>query len=269
MKTMTMGMGFVALVGFVALGCDKGSSDATVAPEAKGAKAAGASVEGGKAAEAKPANVAPAAETAKAAEPAKAEGAVTRPDQQTYPLDAIKAVDETCATPEVLLSTAPKSVGPDHPWHTARQALLANQQFRVVSGAPSVPGEVSLATYAYSDTAYALVAKCKDGGTCNRLAAMYKAIVRSSRPQVVCGAKIQGISGGPVHGFGWEGDPKANLPGSGDTIAMCARIDACMIATDQATPGDPFLECQKAPSKFKTACAKQYPCAEVMACLGK
>jgi hypothetical protein len=138
-----------------------------------------------------------------------------------------------------------------------------------VSGPKAAPGQVSLATHVYNDSAYALVATCNDGGTCNQLAAMYKAIVRTSNPQIVCG-KVQGISASPVGPpFGWNADPKGNLPPESDAVALCARLNACMIATDRATPGDPFVECQKAPHTFKTKCATRYPCAEVLACTGK
>ena len=184
-----------------------------------------------------------------------------------YPRDSIRAIPDSCASPVVLLATAPGSVGDDYAWPISRQALLANQQFKVTSGDPAVPGEVQLVTYKYNSSAYALVAKCKDGGTCNDVAAMYKAIVRSSNPQVVCG-KLNGLSAAPVgRGFGWNADPRQNLPT--DVVGKCARLNACMIATDRSTPGDPFLECQKAPMGFKTQCADRYPCAEVLACTGK
>jgi hypothetical protein len=186
-----------------------------------------------------------------------------------YELSAIKSIPDNCSTPWVVLATAPKSVGESYPWNISRQALLANQQFKVVSGPPSAPGQIALATHSYNDSAYALVATCKDGGTCNQVAAMYKTIVRSSHPQIACG-KIQGVSSSPVGPpFNWGAEPKANLPAEGDAVALCARLNACMIATDRATPGDPFVECQKAPHKFKTKCATRYPCAEVLACTGK
>ena len=73
----------------------------------------------------------------------------------------------------------------------------------------------------------------------------------------------------PVGSFSFGSGPQQNLPAAGDVVAACARLDACKIATDRSTPGDPFVECQKAPSSFKTECARKYPCAEVMACLGK
>lgn len=198
------------------------------------------------------------------------QNAVVTPSQQTYPLDAIKPVADDCGLTDVLLTTAPKSVGPDYQWQVTRQAMLANQQFKFVSGRiPSEPGEYYIGVWGYGENAYALVATCGHAPTCNRLAAMYKAIVRSSKPQVLCKTPIQGLSKNQVGTFRWSDEPQANLPQDGDLQAQCARLNACMIATDQSTPGDPFLECQKAPAKFKTDCAKRYPCAEVLACMGK
>lgn len=253
--------------------CNMGSPD--VKPTAETRNAAGS--------EAKPASNGNAASgqtnttTAKANvqggsanQPAAAQQPVVTPGQQTYPMDGIKTIPDDCGRPEVLLATAPKSVGSDYQWNVTRQALLANQQFKLVyDHPPDAPGQISVIPWGYGDGAYALVAMCADGATCNRLAAMYKAIVRSSHPQVLCKQPIQGISKDPVGTFKWSDDPKANLPQDGDLQAQCARLNACMIATDQSTPGDPFLECQKAPAKFKTDCAKRYPCAEVIACMGR
>jgi hypothetical protein len=229
----------------------------------------GGAAKGGPAPPAVTAAPAPEATHKPAAQPKPAATAQPAAPQGDYPLSAIRAIPDSCASPAVLLTTAPESAGPSPPWHVTRQAFLANQQFRVVIGAPSAPGEVHLAPYRFKDTAYALVATCKDGGTCNRVAAMYKAIVRSSSPQLVCG-KLQGLSASPSGNFDWGiHDPKQNLPPPGDVSARCARISACRIATDRSTPGDPFLECQKAPQTVKTACADRYPCAEVMSCLAK
>lgn len=185
-----------------------------------------------------------------------------------YALSAIKTIPDNCSTPAVVLATAPKSVGSAYEWNITRQALLANQQFRVVSHAPSSVGEVQIAPYEFNNTAYALVARCKDGGTCNQLAAMYKAIVRTSNPQLSCG-KVAGIGSAQSGTFSWQASPQGNLPSPGDNVSACARLDACMIATDRSTPGDPFVECQKAPHSFQTSCARRYPCAEVMACIKK
>ncbi|AKT37660.1 hypothetical protein [Chondromyces crocatus] len=198
---------------------------------------------------------------------APAATAAAAPPAKGYDLSAIKAIPDNCASASVILTSAPKSVGANYDWAISRQALLANQQFRVVHpGPPTSPGEVSLAPYEYG-SAYALVARCSDGATCNQLAAMYKAIVRSSRPQPICGP-VQGIGASPVAAFRLDGH-EGNLPRAQDTIAACARLSACQIATDRATPGDPFLECQKKPQAFKRECAARHPCAEVLACMAQ
>lgn len=188
--------------------------------------------------------------------------------QKGYPRDAIAAIPDNCASAVVVLSTAPPSVGDNYAWPISRQTFLANQQFQVVPSMPSVPGQVYLATHTLNG-GYALVGRCKDGGTCNDVAAMYKAIVRSSMPNVVCG-NVKGLSASPVgRGFEWASDPTKNLPASNDTVAKCARLNACMIATNRSTPGDPFAECQKGPAAFKVECAAKYPCSEVLACAGR
>jgi hypothetical protein len=208
----------------------------------------------------------PAAMTApSAAASAVAAAPRAAPSATGYSLAAVKTIADNCSSARAILATAPASVGNTYPWNISRQALLANQQLKVVQGAPTAPGQISLATHTYGASALALVASCADGGTCNQLAAMYKAIVRSSHPQVICG-KVPNVSSTPVNSFSWAGSPEGNLPARGDVVAACARLSACMIATDRSTPGDPFLECQRAPSKFKTACATRHPCADVIAC---
>ncbi|MFO0556115.1 MAG: hypothetical protein U0271_47500 [Polyangiaceae bacterium] len=198
------------------------------------------------------------------------EAPVTSPEQQTYSLATIKPIADDCASAHVILVTAPEKVGVDYPWHYSRQAMLANQQYKVVDGAPAFTGEVSFDVYqadASQENAFVLVANCADGLTCNHLAAMYKAIVKSANPTPVCGdlpatvgtlrKSVNLLAGGPL----------ANLPQAGDTIAQCARIAACTIADKTSTSEDVGISCQKAPSKFKLDCASKYPCAEVLSCM--
>lgn len=199
---------------------------------------------------------------------------VTSPTQQTYP-DIANKISESCASPWVILATAPNSVGVDYPWTWSRQALLANQQFKVVSGEPSAPGEVTFQVHLASDrfqSAWVLVGKCQDGGTCNKLAAMYKAIVKGAQSQPACGKLPMDLSPAtfkkPV--LRELGDPQRSLPESKDTIGKCARLQACSVAMDppnKAGKEEIGYECQKSPSKFNTSCATRYPCAEVMKCL--
>jgi hypothetical protein len=246
-----------------------GDKDNTAKPEAAGsakpAAAASSGAPGAKAAT--PAKGAkPEGEGAKA-EDAKPSGPVTTPEQQSYPMGNIKAIPDNCSNAHAIIANAPKSLGEDYAWPYTKQALLANQQFKTVSSA-SAPGQVSFAMYE-ANGAYALVAKCGDGSTCNRLAAMYKHVVKSSSPQVMCG-DVPSYMGAPVKQVSLiSGDPASNVPQAGDTIGMCARIAACTIATKPDTTDDVGSACQKGPSNFKTQCASKYPCAEVMACIGQ
>jgi len=263
--------GMVALL-FTSACCNMGSSDVKPAPETRATAAA----ENKAAPNANPGSGQGSNTTTEKINGATptpgnqgSQGAVVTPSQQTYPMDGIKTIADDCHAPQVILATAPKSVGANYPWHVTRQALLANQQFKLIYDRPPAnSGEISVGIWGYND-GYAAIAMCANGATCNRLAAMYKAIVRSSRPQVLCTNNIQGTSTTPIGQLQWDNDPKGNLPKDGELPALCGRLNACMIASDQSTPGDPFLECQKAPAKFKTDCAKRYPCAEVIACMGK
>ncbi len=199
---------------------------------------------------------------------------VTDPSQQTYP-DIANKIPDNCASPWVVLATAPNSAGVDYPWTWSRQALLANQQFKVVSGDPSAPGEVTFQVHLASDryqNAWVLVGKCHDGGTCNKLAAMYKAIVKGAQSQPTCGSLPMDLSQATFKKPALRelGNPQNTLPDSNDTIGQCARLQACSVAMDppsKAGKEEIGYECQKSPSKFKTSCARRYPCAEVMKCL--
>lgn len=197
--------------------------------------------------------------------------AVTSPEQQSYPLSTIRAIADTCSNAHVTLATAPESVGRDYEWSWSRQAMLANQQFHVVSGRPSAHGEVSFEVHqgdSKLSNAWILVANCSDGATCNHLAAMYKAIVKSSRPEPLCGALPASYGAVQKSLDLLAGGPQENLPKGNDVVAKCARIAACTIATNPATTDDVGIQCQKAPSTFKLDCAPRYPCAALMACLG-
>lgn len=199
---------------------------------------------------------------------------VTDPSQQTYP-DVTNKIADNCASPWVIMATAPNSVGIDYPWTWSRQAMLANQQFKIVSGEPAAPGEVTFQLHQASDrynNAWVLIGKCQDGGTCNKLAAMYKGIVKGSQSQPVCGSLQMDLSQATFKKPMLRdlGVPQNSLPSSSDVPAQCARLQACSVAMDppsKAGKENIGFDCQKAPSKFKTACATKYPCAEVMKCL--
>jgi hypothetical protein len=205
---------------------------------------------------------------------APADTPVTSPEQQSYSMEGIKKIADNCAKAFVIMSTAPDSVGQDYAWTWARQALLANQQFKVVDGEPQAPGQVSFELHKASErfqNAWVLVAKCKDGGTCNYLAAMHKAIVKGSSSTPICGPLPMALSQAtfrkPV--LRAAGFSTNTLPEATDGTGLCARLHACTIAMDTSKATNIGFDCQKAPSRFKTACARKYPCQAVMDCLGE
>lgn len=184
-----------------------------------------------------------------------------------YPMGDLKPIDKECKSPRVLLASGPAKLGLEFPWPLAKQVLLAHDQFKVTKGAPGAPWEIHLGTHELEKIGYALVAQCKDAETCNKLAAMYQSVMRSTKVQPYCD-KMPGVSDEPKDsGFDWAPKKEDNLPKEGDLQSECARLDACTIKGDHTIKGDPYLECQKAPHKFKTACAHKPTCWEVLACL--
>lgn len=187
------------------------------------------------------------------------------PIVQGYALTHAKPIPANCATPAVLLASTPKSNGAAYTWPITHQTFRVNRQFIIVAGEPKREKEVHLAPYTYDDNAYGLLATCYDAATCNEVAAMYKTIVRSSDPQPFCGRSSH-LGTTPVGTFSWSSEFHGNMPDPMDNRALCARISACMIATDRSVEGDPFLACQRAPQTFKTLCAMHDPCEEVLKC---
>lgn len=180
-----------------------------------------------------------------------------------YSTDGIQTIPDSCDEPYVILANAPKDKTPSYTWPWARQALYANPQFRMAAE-PKAEQQVAFDVYE-TEQAILLVARCFDGGTCNRLAAMYQGIVRTAKPQLFCGnlpvkgAKHPALVVPPDHHW---------LPAPDDAIAKCARLAACEISANPATPGDPGMQCQRAPSSFKLECALKKSCTEVNRCAG-
>jgi hypothetical protein len=273
--SMRNALASAGVVGFalLALGCSKstGSSGSsggtTAAPSASAATTATAAAQPGGSASAPSAPSTAATATTTATGPGSSKSPIDA-HAALYPLADIKPIADDCAAPAVILATAPASVGDEYRWQVSRQAFLANQQFSIVSRQPTAHGEVRLSPYHYNASgtaAYALVATCGDGTTCNQVAAMNKALVRSSRPQLVCGTPT-GITGDPLS-FSWGADPKDNLPAPGDAEAQCARLSACTLTTYRpVAPGDLLLDCQKSPIQFGIGCASRYPCSDVLDC---
>lgn len=183
------------------------------------------------------------------------------PDVPSDPVYPPFDVPTGCSPSEIILFT---NSNRSYHWPLARQTFLANPHIPVVNRPPAA-GQVQLVPREWKSSV-ALVARCGDAPTCNQVASMFKTLVRASNPQPVCS---KGYLGAPLpSGFVWHSDPKSNLPSATDTAAQCARLNACQLMARPSSAGDPFLECQKRPHAFKTACALKYPCSAVMACLG-
>jgi len=190
-----------------------------------------------------------------------------------YSTEGLKTIPDDCAKAMVLLTTVPRAKNDKYPWTFARQALLAHPQFKIGSALP--PKTVNTITLQQNDfragkakPSKALVAICNNGATCNKLAAMYKNVVRGSKPDLFCENVPNAIrEPGSFVDFGI--DPAKDLPGARDVTAQCARLAACTIAADHNTPGDPSAQCQKTPADFKTQCALQTTCAAVLDCMKK
>lgn len=239
-----------------ATGADPGSPGGAAPPGASqsqvpNATSSGAAPDGQQAA--------PASTTAPAGSP----GGPPSGPAIAYPMGDITPIADDCKDATAVVTTAPRSVGWDYEWIWTRQALYANPQFQIISwpDAPDAAMEVRMDVYEWGD-AFALVAKCGDGATCNQLAAMYKRTVPSCAPVLYCGPP-------PL-----EGPPRRSniIPADGkwlpaDTTGKCARIGTCIFMHERFVQGNPGLDCQSRPATFDLGCALEPSCSDVMACL--
>ncbi|MSP25109.1 MAG: hypothetical protein EXR75_08080 [Myxococcales bacterium] len=200
------------------------------------------------------------------------------PEQQTYSMDGVPTIPDNCKEAYAIAASAPNSVGPNYDWAWTKQAMLANQQYKLALDDTKDPGfgEVSFRLFQASEkhgNAWVLVARCGDGMTCNRLVAMLRAITKNKSPHPYCGKLPLGLGWAtPLRPMLRElGSPTNTLPGDNDAKGQCARLQACSVATEpsKADSVNIGFECQKAPHKSKRHCAKKYPCAAVMTCLSE
>lgn len=183
-----------------------------------------------------------------------------------YPFAGHATLPDDCSEASVVLTTAPTKMGWDYDWTWTRLAFLANPQFQIVPwpGKPDRPMAVRLDMYAIPG-GFALVGVCKDGATCNKLAAMYRGTVPTCSPKLYCG-KL------PIEGAARR---SALVPADGtwlplddaNVIGRCARLGVCMRMKHEPFRGNPGVACQSAPARFKVDCAKKATCDEVVACL--
>jgi hypothetical protein len=213
-----------------------------------------------------PAAVVSAAEATPAPPPPPATG--------PYATDGIRTIADDCVKASVLLSTSPKTQDDKYGWSFTKQALLAHPEFKISTAVPPKGAStITLQQFEFqpgktAKPAKALMAFCNNGATCNRLAAMYKNVVRTSHPELFCGKYPETIKE-PASPVEFGQDAKKDLPEAKDLVSACARLAACMIAADHNTPGDPGVECQRRPAAFKTYCAPKPHCTAVLECTKK
>lgn len=188
------------------------------------------------------------------------------PLEVDYPFKGIATIPDDCAEPTVVLTTAPKATGWDYDWTWTRQALHANPQFQIVDwpGKPEKPMQVRLDMYAIP-AGFALVGVCKDGATCNKLAAMYRSTVQTCDPRLHCGPLP--IAGTPRKSAIIPADGQWLPVEDANVVGRCARIGVCLRVQHEPFRGNPAVACQSAPAHFRTGCAKKATCAEVVECL--
>jgi len=183
----------------------------------------------------------------------------------TYEGALSATIADDCPDAKAIIAVAPKHAAD---WTKPRQTFLANLQFSYVSAFSDRPGQVVFAEADHLPTgAVALVARCKEGVTCKRLAAAYKTVVPTSEPELFCGQTPTLGELRPSQVITHAKPLKSQLPGPQDTLGKCVRIAACQAALAGKLSGDPVLDCQKKPTTFPLECAREFPCAAVLACL--
>jgi hypothetical protein len=201
-----------------------------------------------------------------AAAPASASGS-------GYPTEGLKTIADNCKVASAILASVPKRVvegwKDGHEWNWATQALLAHREFTLRDDTTEQSMEVKLLQYDQPNGVVALVAHCHDGVTCNKLAAMYKFTVPGAKPQLFCGAKIPSLQGvgATIVKLTPFGGADQKIPDAKNVIGRCARLHICSRKLDRSTPEDLGLSCQRAPMKFKIACAAKKSCQEVVSCM--
>ena len=192
-----------------------------------------------------------------------------------YPTAGLKRLDDKCKDPKAVLLVYPEDDPRPITW--LKQALLAHPELRVVRGLPSARMELRIESSNYGGKYFkraetgasynktALVARCADVATCIQVAAMVRAVIRPSGPELICG-EPPAVSGQllplPPRELAGSDD---DLPGAGDGVGQCARLGACArrLAPEAANP---IEVCRKRGNAFRSECARRPSCAEVAAC---
>lgn len=213
---------------------------------------------------------APRSDPAPAESASAASASAGAPFDGTYALDAIRPIPSNCKASSVILTAVTKKAieSENFEWNFPKQVFLANRQFDYVP--VLVPGSGGPNTVAFRGAEHrptkgvALVAECNGADTCNQIAAVYKLVVPTSHPEVICGKTPTLGEDVSTHVFT---DPA--LPSKENVVQQCVRLAACQARRDGKLDGDPAIECQRRPSNFQLRCSFKETCEAVMSCVDK
>ncbi len=189
-----------------------------------------------------------------------------------YALDGIRQIPLNCKFPSVILTAVTQQAfdSKDFEWNFAKQVYVANPQFKP-SFEQLEPGanKVLFRAHEHKPTkGMALVASCNSAETCMQVAAVYKIVVPTSRPEVMCGG-TENLLGMGTDSIVVRGFPPEDLPKKENVVQQCVRLAACQARRDGKLEGDPAIDCQKKPSKFALRCSFKETCDGVMSCVEK
>lgn len=159
-----------------------------------------------------------------------------------------------------------------------QQALVAHPEFKVVAEKAQAPGDLDFYETIYGSKNFApkyrgdpmyseaVIARCADLDTCNRVAAMFHAVSPSERIELVCGEPPR-----TTGGFSRVRELALNklvIPDEKSAMfANCARALACVAREGLAKR--PSAACSELNLAALRGCAIQSSCSDVAACVQK
>jgi hypothetical protein len=192
-----------------------------------------------------------------------------------YPAFAPR-LDAPCADPRAVLAVRKNY---DRSGRLlVQQALVAHPELEVVAEKAQAPGQVDFYETIYGTKTFApkyrgdpmyseaVVARCADVETCNRVAALIHAISRSERIELVCGTPPQ-TTGGFSRVRELALDKLAIPDEKSAPPAHCYRALAC--AARQGLAKRPSAACRELKPVTLRACSVQASCGDVAACVEK
>jgi len=185
-----------------------------------------------------------------------------------------KQLHEPCSDPRAVLVVRKENDRSGRIW--VQQALLAHPEFQIVPEKARAPFEVDFYETIYGVKNFsrdypgqprfseAVVARCADVRTCDRVAAMFHAVSPRDEPELVCG-----VPPGTTGGFARVSELSAErrtLPNEKSAlVAHCARIHACLAR--QASPRRPPATCAGIANEVLVSCSMSTTCEKLYDCI--